>query len=172
VAAGFPPEVRLAVAAQLDRRILPGVRVPAENLHFTLRFIGDLDAVGFDRLLAGLDETTMPDPFRVALGGLGAFPQPRQAAVLWIGVTAGVEALEDLHLAVENACEVAGLGREDRPFRPHVTVSRMRPPEDVRGVIASTPPLDMRSSIDEIVVLRSHLGGGSPRYEPLERFPL
>lgn len=172
VAAGFPPEVRLAIAEHLARRRLPGAAVPAENFHFTLRFIGEMDPVSFDRLLGALDEATLPDPFGVVIGGLGAFPKPRQATVLWLGVPVGGGALEDLQLTVEDACEEAGLGREERPFRPHLTVSRMRTPEDVRSLIADTPPLDLRSPVDEIVVLRSHLGGGAPRYEPLERFSL
>ncbi len=172
VAAGFPPEVRVAVAEHLARHPLPGAPVPAENLHFTLRFLGDIDPVSFDRLLGALDEVTLPAPFGVVLGGLGAFPKPRQATVMWLGVTAGGDALEDLQLSVEDACEDAGLGREERPFRPHVTVSRVRPPADVRSLIADTPPLDLRSRIHEVVVLRSRLGGGAPRYEPLERFPL
>lgn len=172
VAAGVPPEVRMAIASHLGQRPLPGALVPSENLHFTLRFLGDLDPVSFDRLLAALDEVALPNPFPVVLGGLGAFPKPRQATVLWFGVSVGADALASLQLCVEDACEEAGLGREERPFRPHVTVSRMRPPEDVRSLISDTPPLDLRSPIDEIVVLRSHLGGAAPRYEPLERFSL
>ena len=172
LAVGFPPEVRMAIVAHLDGRPLPGARVPAENLHFTLRFLGDLDAVDLERLLAALDEAPLPGAFSVTLGGLGAFPKPRQATVLWVGVSSGGEALEDLQLTVEDACEQAGLGREERPFRPHVTVSRMRPAEDVRSDIAELPSLGLRSPVDEVVVLRSDLGGGAPRYELLERFPL
>ena len=172
VAVGFPPEVRMAIVDHLAERPLPGNPVPAENLHFTLRFLGDVGSVELDRLLGALDEAPLPDPFPVVLGGLGAFPKAREATVLWLGVTSGGEALEHLHLTVEDACEEAGLGREERPFRPHVTVSRLRPPEDVRPLIADLPPLALRTPVAEIVVLRSHLHRGGPRYEPLERFPL
>ena len=172
VAVGLPPEVRMAIAEHLARRPLPGAPVPAGNFHLTLRFLGETAAVGFDRLLAALDETPLPPPFPLELGGLGAFPQPRKATVLWLGVTAGGEAVENLHLAVDDACAEAGLGREERPFRPHLTVSRMRPPVDVRSLIEHTPQFNLRSRVDAIAVLRSHLGGGAPRYELLETFPL
>ncbi|MEX2422380.1 MAG: RNA 2',3'-cyclic phosphodiesterase [Acidimicrobiia bacterium] len=172
VAVGFPPEVRMAIVSQLDQLQLPGTPVPVENLHVTLRFLGEVDSVGFDRLLAALDGATLPGSFHVELGGLGTFPKPRQATVLWLAVTTGGDALVDLQLAVEDGCEEAGLGREERPFRPHVTVSWIRPPADVRPVVAALPSLGLRSAVDEIVVLRSHLGAGAPRYELLERFPL
>lgn len=162
----------MAVAQRLESVAIPGVVVPVENLHLTFRFVGDVDPVSFDRLLAALAESTLPAPFRIRLGGLGAFPKARKASVLWLDVSDPADELSEIHSVVEEACETAGLGQEERPFRPHVTLSRIRPPADVRSLIDSTPRLDVSSTVDELVVLRSHLGGGVPRYEPLERFPL
>lgn len=172
VAVGFPPEVRLAIADHLSHVPLPGAVVPAENLHVTLRFLGGLIQVELDRLLAELDQAVLPKPFPVVLDGLGAFPKPRKSSVLWLGISHGSDDLDALQLAVEDSCEEAGLGREERPFRPHVTVSRMRPPVDVRTLIDETPALHVSTRVASIVVLRSHLGGGTPRYEPLEHFTL
>ena len=162
----------MAVAERLERVEIPGVVVPVENLHLTFRFVGDIDPVSFDRLLAALSESTLPAPFRIQLGGLGAFPKARRASVLWLDLFDPAGGLGEIHAAVEDSCEEAGLGREDRPFRPHVTLSRIRPPVDVRSLIDSTPAVDLSSAVDELVVLRSHLGRGVPRYEPVERFPL
>lgn len=172
VAVGFPPEVRMAMAGGLNGVEIPGAVVPVENLHLTFRFVGDIDPVSFDRLLAALAESTLPAPFRIRLGGLGAFPKARKASVLWLDASDPAGGLDQAHSAVEESCETAGLGREERPFRPHVTLSRIRPPVDVRSLIDSTPALGLSSPVDELVVLRSHLGGAGTRYEPVERFPL
>jgi RNA 2',3'-cyclic 3'-phosphodiesterase len=172
VAAGFAPEVRLAVSDWVAAVGPPGAVVPPENLHLTFRFLGDIDETAFDRLAGGLDQARFPGPFHIRLGGLGAFPNPKKATVLWVGFEEGVDELSAIHLQVAEVCEEAGVDADERPFRPHLTVSRIRPPADVRPLVDSTDPLGVRSTIDEIVVLRSHLGQGSPRYELIERFPL
>ncbi len=172
IAAGFSAEVRVAVSEWVAAVEPPGAVVPQENLHLTFRFLGDLDEIAFDRLIAGLDQAVFPGPLPIRLGGLGAFPSSKEATVLWVGFEAGVDGLTAIHGGVAETCEGAGFDADERPFRPHVTVSRIRPPADLRALVDSTAPLGARSTIDEIVVLRSHLGHGSPRYELLERFPL
>lgn len=171
VALGLPPELRRLVADAPDVAQLPGRRVDEADLHITLRFIGDVDEVSFDRLLMELDDQTWPPPYRLRLTSLGAFPNDRSATVAWIGVD-GSPSLVHTHSLVEEACDAAGLGTEERPFRPHVTVSRLRPPADLRPVVAASQRLGASFDVSQVVVLRSHLGGAGPRYEPLEWFPL
>ena len=172
VAAGLSPEARVAVGHYLAATTLPGTVVAAEDLHVTLRFLGEVNSVRYDRLLAALDETEWPEAFTQRFGGLGAFPHDRKAGVLWIDIVEGSERLIGLNSLVEDACDRAGLGREDRPFRPHLTVARVRPPVDARPLIERTPPLRTSSVLRWVVVLRSRLDGSKPRYEPLEAFPL
>jgi 2'-5' RNA ligase len=144
VAIGLPAEARAAVAALIGSLPLPGKPVPPENLHLTLRFLGEIDAVSFDRLCAELDQTELPDG----------------------------ERLVECQGAVEDACQGAGFDPEERPFRPHVTISRTRPPADLRHVIEETEPLGVAFRVNEITVMRSVLGGQTARYETLERFAL
>jgi 2'-5' RNA ligase len=172
VALGFPPEVRMAIDEKTAPLPLPGSVVPPENLHLTFRFLGETDRISLERLLAALDDSVLPPSFVIRLGALGAFPHGRRASVLWLDVSDRAGRLGELHAAVEDACEAAGFGPEERPFRPHVTLSRMRPPADVRALIAQTPSFDLTSPVDGVAVLRSRRGGGPPQYEMLERFPL
>ena len=58
------------------------------------------------------------------------------------------------------------------PYSPHLTLSRLRPPADVRPLVASTPPFGGRMAVGEFVLFRSHLRSPAPRYEAAERFPL
>ena len=169
VAVPIPHETSLALddwAAHLD---LPGRPVPVENLHLTLRFVGDSDDVGYDRLLAELDQIDPRDPFRIRLEGLGAFPNARRATVAWCGVTGETVALEGLAADVDEAVDAAGFGVEDRPFAAHVTLARIRPPAVLDTAVGGP---GLRVSVDEFVVFRSHLGAGGVTYEPIERFSL
>jgi 2'-5' RNA ligase len=172
VAVALPDEARYGLAASLDVRGLPGKVVAPANWHVTLRFLGDVDDVGYDRLLAALDQSDLGGAFDVTLDGLGAFPRPNRATVLWIGFGRGGDALERLAAAVEEEVEQAGFPAEERPFHSHLTLSRIRPHQDVRAVIERADRYDIGWMVDEIVVFRSHLGRGGPRYEDLARFPL
>jgi 2'-5' RNA ligase len=172
VAIGLPAEARAAVAGFMGSLPLPGKLVPPENLHLTLRFLGEIDAVSFDRLCAELDQTELPDGFRLRLHGLGAIPTAGNATVAWIEVRDEGERLGACQRAVEDACQGAGFDPEERPFRPHLTISRIRPPADLRHVIQETPPLGVVFRVSEITVMKSVLGGRTARYETIERFAL
>ena len=172
VAVPLADEVRMALADRLGDVDLPGTVVPPANWHITLRFLGRTDSVTYDRLLATLDEADLGGVFDVELGDMGAFPRPKRATVLWLGVDRGQTRLAEIAAEVKKSVEAAGFDPEDRPFRAHLTLSRIRPPVDVTDLIGSFPEVRLRWRCRSIVVYRSHLGRGGARYEPLETFPL
>ncbi len=172
VAVPLTEEARIVLSGILEGLDMPGTVVPPSNWHITLRFIGRTDDVAFDRLLASLDEADLGRAFDLELDGMGAFPRPKGATVLWLGVDRGRARLEDLAVEVEDAVQAAGFEAEDRPFRAHLTLSRVRPPVDVTGLIDSFPRAGLGWRCASIVVYRSHLGRGPARYEPLETFKL
>jgi 2'-5' RNA ligase len=151
---------------------LPGRAVRPENWHVTLRFLGEVDDVGRDRLLAGLDEGDLGPPFVIRWGALGAFPNPRRATVLWVGMERGAEDAVRVAGLVGEVVEGAGFPPEDRPFRAHMTLSRIRPDQDVAALLSAVPPVGVTMPVDRVVMYRSHLGSGGPRYEEIEAFPL
>jgi len=150
----------------------PGRMAPSENWHLTLRFIGRMEEVAYERLLAELDQADLGGPFRVHLRGLGAFPNPRRAAVLWVGVDQGGAELTSLAGQVEEIVTGIGLDPEERPFHPHLTLSRIRPPENVTALLAAGEGLSGGWRADRLTVYSSTLGAGGARYEVLERFDL
>ncbi len=172
VAVPLPDEVRMALADRLEPLAMPGKVVPPENWHITLRFLGWTDDVAFDRMLAALDESDLGSPFNVMLGRMGAFPRPRSATVIWLAVSEGLTRLEELATIAEEAAQSAGFGPEERPFRAHLTLSRVRPAEDASDLLDSFQGADLGWRCGSVVVYRSHLGRDGARYEPLETFPL
>jgi RNA 2',3'-cyclic 3'-phosphodiesterase len=172
VAVPLPDEARIVLADRLGRVDLPGSVVPPQNWHLTLRFLGWTDDVAFDRLRAALDDSELGAQFYVGLGEMGAFPRASKATVIWLAVSRGRERLEELATEAEEAAQSAGFNPEDRPFRAHLTLSRLRPPHDVSRLVESFPGADIGWRCESVVVYRSHLGRGGARYEPLETFPL
>jgi 2'-5' RNA ligase len=172
VAVPLPDEIRMALADRLETVVVPGKAVRPENWHITLRFLGATDQVAYERFLAELDGAGLGSEFAVGLGEMGAFPRPRGATVTWLAVNDGRERLEELADHAEEAAQTAGFAPEDRPFRAHLTLSRVRPPEDVSRLVEEFPALDLRWRCRSIVVYRSQPGRGGVRYEPLETFPL
>jgi 2'-5' RNA ligase len=172
------PAVRSAVGRYLESATgggaLPGRPVRPEGWHLTLRFLGDTPAEVASRLRAGLLAADLGPAFSLRLSGLGAFPSPSRARVLWLGVEdgPGADALAALAERVEAVVESAGLPADDRPFRGHLTLSRLVPPEDVRPLVAEAGVAALAVAVEAVVLYRSHLGRGPARYEVAERFPL
>lgn len=160
----------MALAERIAPLDIPGKLAPPENWHLTLRFLGSVDEVTYERFLAGLAEVEDEAGFRIALDRFDAFPRPKKATVVWVGVNQGVAELVRLNEIAEEAAVGAGLAPEERPYVPHLTLSRVRPPADVRRLEAED--IDLSWNCDRVVVYRSHTDRNGAKYEPLETYRL
>lgn len=176
LAVEIPAPLRDALSAHLagvpGAWPLPGRPVAPAQWHLTLRFLGDTDAEAGGRLVEGLAGLALGEPFAIAFGGLGAFPRANRAQVLWLGLAGGRGGLRALAESVERAVVAAGFEAERRAFSAHLTLARLRSPADLRRLIAAVPPFDRALAVERVVLVRSHLSPGGPRYETLACFPL
>ncbi|HEY3346613.1 MAG TPA: RNA 2',3'-cyclic phosphodiesterase [Nitrospirota bacterium] len=100
------------------------------GVHLTLRFLGPVKEQRIPEIAKAVDEAVKGTaPFSLEVRGTGVFPNPRLARVVWMGLTGAVDELSALQRKVEEACEGLGFGREDKPFRPHVTLGRIKSPK-------------------------------------------
>ena len=124
-----PPEVREEALARA-RRLSLGGRVRwsrPENVHLTLKFLGDVREEVLDDLCATLEEVCGRHPaFDAELAGFGAFPSTRRAQILWAGISAGSGGLRSLATDLDAALAPLGFEREKRPYTPHLTLGRAR----------------------------------------------
>ncbi len=131
LAISLSDEMRLEVDshwAPFRRKSLPVRWVPPENLHVTLRFLGDLN----DSLRAEVEEAagealSGAAPFSIALGPTGAFPGIEKPRVLWVGLAEGGEEVSALAGLVDDALRPLGFEPEKK-FHPHITVGRVKAP--------------------------------------------
>jgi RNA 2',3'-cyclic 3'-phosphodiesterase len=142
-----PPEVRRAVwdaAAPLRDSVNNIGWVAEAKIHLTLRFLGQMDEAAVPELAAAVTEVARTHAAPVIqLSGIGAFPGFRNPRVVWMGVEPEPR-LELLHHDVEVACARLGFELEGRPFRPHLTLGRVRK----RGTPAALERL--RAAADEV----------------------
>lgn len=123
VAIDLPAAVRERLASLCAG--VPGARwVAAENMHLTLRFIGEVEYGQAEDIDAALMQVRA-DPFEIELDGVGVFGKPNVARTLWAGVRKS-DALSRLRDKVEAAACRAGVPPEERKFSPHVTLARLR----------------------------------------------
>jgi 2'-5' RNA ligase len=176
VAVRPPDDVLAAVEERLApaRRVMVGPRwAGRDQWHVTLQFLGPVEALApvVDGLTAAVAEL---EPFRFRLGGSGAFPNPRQARVIWLGALEGTEAMAGLAGAVTGALAPLGYEAEARPFRSHLTVARLRDPGDVTPALAALggDPVGGAWTVEELVLYQSRLLPSGSQYSVLARLPL
>jgi RNA 2',3'-cyclic 3'-phosphodiesterase len=167
-------EIPAAIRSHLSllRAPLGGAKwIEPEDMHITLRFVGDIDDRTADEF-AGLLAQIHSEPFQVSIQDVGSFGG-REPRVLWAGVEAG-EPLAALYRANERAARAAGLEADPRSFKPHVTLARMRGARNQpvarflqeHGGLRTQPFIATR-----FVLLSARPGSGGPPYAVEADYP-
>lgn len=184
VALTLPQAIREGWAARLARAgqvLAPGRGaprvVPVAQMHLTLAFLGDVAAPTVAALQPVLDELAPLAAPELRVHGVGAFPSAQRPRVLWAGVDGELERLRELHAAVNVRLERMGLPVERRPFRPHVTLARVRDEapgvallEALRALLPGTSDATFRA--DELVLFESERRPEGGLHHPRHRVRL
>lgn len=181
------PGIRTFVAVEVDEasrrelaRLLTSFRasqadvkwVSPENLHLTLKFLGDIPPEAIGEVVGRLDQVSRGvKPFRLRLGGLGAFPTGAAPRVVWVGVTEGRAELSALAAKVEEALADSAARREERPFSAHLTLGRVRSPRNRERLQATMSRLKdfagPGATVNRMVLFSSDLRPTGPIYTPI-----
>ena len=147
--------------------------VPPQNIHLTLRFLGATDPDLVPALGAGLDAAASDSaPFMLRLEGLGTFPDLRRPRVIWVGLQDSQERLVRLKEAVDRMVRPLGWEGEDRAFRPHLTLGRVRDgPWPPSGNWMRQPP-DCSFEVGALHLMESRLRLRGAEYATLHSAPL
>ena len=174
---------RLFVGIELPdsvRRTLADIRMdyptarwhPPGALHVTLSFIGSVDQATAQQMAAALEG--LPDPGgQLAINGVGYFGSEERPKVLWAGVDASM-ALLQLQQVVEQRLLPLGLVADTRPYRPHVTLARVRQGGAVlQGFLQQYAALRLPAfAVSQVCLYVSRGGSGPVQYEVIQRFTL
>jgi 2'-5' RNA ligase len=180
LAINFPASLREAMheATTPLREAAPGVGwTRPEALHLTTKFLGECAEEVVGPLTAGLAQSVARhQSVPVVVGGIGAFPNFRRPRVVWMGID-GRGGLELLQHDVELACAKLGFEPEGRPFRPHVTLGRVRERSgegEARELarVARTVVFRENALVTSVDLMVSQLSRGGSRYTLLASAPL
>jgi len=127
---------------------------PPEQLHLTLRFIGEVDGQLFQQIIDNL-ETIRFAPFSIQFHDLGYFPPRRRPNILWVGVSKN-DALTQLQRRLENCLIKLGLEPERRKYHPHLTIARLSPATSL-AKLADYLALNSTFTIPAFTVREFHL---------------
>jgi RNA 2',3'-cyclic 3'-phosphodiesterase len=151
--------------------------VAPECIHLTMKFLGEQPPETVARIREALGTVARRfQPFRLDVGGLGAFPNLRAPKIFWMGIASDPK-LELLHHDLEVACEALGHEVDARAFRPHLTLGRVKrdvTTEQVGTLARLATSVRYRTAIDarSLDVMQSELSSNGPRYTVLAAVPL
>ena len=140
--------------------------VKREQFHITLKFLGELEPDVIDDVIDSLSPMKHFEPFRIELSTIGAFPNMKNANVLWLGCSRGAKELAGLSRRINDTLfNEVELERDTRKFRAHLTLARLKGEYVSENVInqLGTFPL-MNWTCDELVLMRSVLTPRGPIY--------
>ncbi len=172
--------VPIEVSPELGRLLkavsgIPGVKgVEPENVHITLKFLGELSGDDVERVKRSLSMVEFGPSFELSLEGIGTFPSSGRPRVVWIGIGEGKENLVRMHQVVDQATSC--IGGEEREFSPHLTVARVKKGGDVGLLLSRIKEYkDLvfgRFTVKKVVLFKSTLTPKGPLYAPIEEYEL
>jgi len=148
-----------------------------ETIHLTLKFFGNIEESRIDPIFKSIKEPIRSTPpFSLKVRGVGAFPHLKNPRVIWIGLVDEREALPSLQKQIETYLEKVGFQPEDRPFRPHLTLGRMkssRGKEELAGSMERYREEEFGDfEVEKVVLFKSDLRPSGPIYTPLRELRL
>jgi 2'-5' RNA ligase len=193
LAVPLPEDVRNLVGREIDRLQREGwpVRwVQPESAHLTLHFLGETEPERAELVRLALPGVVANHaPFDLRTAAFGVFPSFRRPRVLWLGLHGPVHRLETLQQDIGRVLRTLDIVVGEQPFHPHITLGRVRDGDGERARLRELPDAVKAAFVDratgaaiappvtpvpvrEVLLMRSHLGKGAPRYEEIASFPL
>ena len=151
--------------------------VKTENLHITLKFLGFTPADKIPDIFGALKPLlSCINPFLLNLKGVGAFPEGSSPRVVWVGVEDGKGDISNLQKKIEEALEKLNFSRENREYKPHLTIGRFKGRKNAasleRRITAKHASAFGEMAVRTIDIVRSDLGPEGPAYTVLHKIDL
>lgn len=146
--------------------------VQPENIHLTLKFLGERDEKKIEKIKEIVEETAKTKTcFTVRLSNIQTFPKVGSPRIIWVGIDQGDKETQDLAYELEEKIAKIGIPKENRPFSSHITIARIRSPlnrADLMQKLKTLPPCqDKALLVTKITFYKSTLTPKGPIYEVL-----
>ncbi len=148
-----------------------------EGIHLTLKFLGAVEQEALEKLSHALRPAVEKfTPFELKVQGAGCFPSFRNPRVVWTGLIEKEDTVSGLQREIETITAELGFPSEERPFKPHLTLGRVRSPKGkipLTQMIEGNLHLDLGSfRVERVILFRSDLRPEGAVYTKLQEFYL
>ncbi len=185
----MPPSIRAFIALELPPSVISlldklqenfkslGLRakwVRPENIHLTLKFLGNIDSGDIDKIGGAMTGAVKDfDPLTLAARGVGVFPGIRRPRVIWVGLGGQIQLLFDVQRRLEDNLAAIGFPKEKRPFKGHLTLGRFRQAVNtntIHRIIQEHANLSSEEfTANRIILFQSELKPAGPVYSQLQQ---
>lgn len=179
IAIELPKEIKATLAELQNHLKTSGADikwVEPENIHLTLKFLGERDEKKIQKITKTLvGVAAEKKSYLINVASLGGFPKLSSPRVIWVGIDQGDIDTKDIVKALEEEIAKVGIPKEERPFSSHITIGRTRSninfdkfiPE-LAKIAKTFPPKKQEFLVDKITLFKSQLTPGGPVYEVLK----
>jgi 2'-5' RNA ligase len=178
IAVEIPDELKPKIIAIQKKIAASGADiklVEPENLHYILRFLGEIDQPTVEKAKTALSGISFP-AFDIHITGIGAFPSKSYVRVVWLGCKQGTQEITGLAAAIEDVLAAIGIPKDSRAFTPHLTLGRIRTAQAKDALAKMLNELENTdigtAHIDKLILFESKLSPVGPTYTPLLKVPL
>lgn len=167
----------LEIQKQLKKQN-PDVKwVEPENFHYNLKFFGHVTGSELNKIQQAVKKVIKKhEPFSIEIAGIGTFPSPTSPRVIWLGTKKGTNEITDLANELDDEFSKSGFEAESRPFRPHLTLGRIRSTQNKQNLIKKIRDIEHINigafEVNEVVIFQSKLSRAGPTYVEHSKFRL
>lgn len=179
IAIDMPEDIKASILNVIEKagQKVKGIRwVSAQNIHLTLKFLGDVKEELIHDIEKGLSSVCINHvPFTINIRGVGAFPNFKYPNVLWIGIDESEE-LKRLYEDIEEFMFELGFEKDDRRFSPHLTIGRVKDRKGIEQILKELYTFKDtffgNIEVKEVLLMRSVLKPTGAEYSKIARFNL
>lgn len=154
--------------------------VAQENIHLTLKFLGEINEQKINEVIRIIESIAKDTKiFPMGLSSIGAFPKIDFPRVIWIGIAQGENVVKEIAEGLENNLAEIGIPREERPFSSHITIGRTKSSQNRFKLVQELKKLadnsgkeNLEFTADKITLFKSTLSSAGPLYERLKEVSL
>ena len=177
-----PPENILQAMSRLQEKLKREISgriswTKPQGQHLTLKFFGDISTADVNNICTAVQKRIVSEPkLNLKIENLGVFPDARRPRVIWCGVSGDVERLSVLQKKIDSDLAAIGFPAEDRPFRAHLTLARIKDLHGLTGINEALIKYNTFTagefSCKELILFQSRLSPQGAIYTKLAEFAL
>jgi len=174
LAINLPDELKIELGKLVSGLDFPGIKkVSPENLHITLKFLGDVDDKQAENIKQKLLEIKAEE-LKITLGNVSFFPNEKNPRVIWIGINEGQEEIIELERQIDSKLSGLGFKAEKEDFKPHLTIARIKFIKDKCKLLEAANCIKIGKGFDDksFDLMASALRPEGPEYKILHQFSL